>query len=279
MGGSTPYTCSSCKAALDDADDTASKGYVKCRFCGEVTQVAPAAASGGRSGSSLGGAWDREAPPRSSGARRNIRIRPRDSTFPEPPGFTVTSDATTLTIVKRWRTALVGCLFLFALFWNAFLVFWNLGVSQAGGIAIVFHLFSIPFVLVGLGLIYLCAATFVNRTTITASASVLSVRVGPLPWRGNLDVDPSDIEQLYVETKTRSSKNGTSSWSVVAVRMRGGVRRTLVGSVRTAADAAFVVETLEAFLGLPSAAPVPSPEPAPQPEDDAPPDDDDLPPA
>jgi len=276
MAGATSYTCGSCGAALSDVDGTASKGYVKCRFCGEVTDVtAPPPATATR------GAVPppRAAPPRAPGARRHIRVQPRDSTLPVPKGFEVDSDATTMRIVKRWRTAAVGCLVVFAVFWNAFLVLWNLGVSQAGGIAIVFHLFSIPFVLVGLGLIYLCAATFVNRTTITASASVLSVRVGPLPWRGNLDVDPSEIEQLYVETKTRSSKNGTSSWSVVAVRMRGGVRRTLVGSVRTADDAAFVVETLEAFLGLPPAAPVPTPEPAPEPEDDATPDDDDLPPA
>ena len=145
-------------------------------------------------------------------------------------------------------------------------------MSHAGGIAIVFHLFSIPFVLIGLGLIYLCAATFVNRTTITASANVLSVRVGPAPLARRPRRRPERHRaDRTSQTKTRSSKNGTSTWSVVAVaRCAGGVRRH---ARRQRADRrgrrVRRGDARRPSYGLPPAAPVPSPEPAPDPEDDA----------
>lgn len=249
MPGPTPYTCTSCRAALDDADDTASQGFVRCRFCGEVNRV-EAASSVPRRAPQRPPAPVSSARPAVFGARRTVRITPRDPSLPVPKGFTVDCDATTLTIVKRWRTAAVGCLLFFALLWNGFIAFWNFGVSHAGGIAIVFHLFSIPFVLIGLALLYACAAVLVNKTTISASANVLSVRVGPLPWRGTPDLDPSDLEQIYAQTKTSTSDSGTSTWGVVTARLRGGVRRPIAGTVRKLEEAQFVAETLAAFYGL-----------------------------
>lgn len=250
MAGPTPYTCRSCSAALDDADDTASKGYVKCRFCGTLNDVA-AARTVAPPSPTRPPASTASAPPRVQGARRTVRIAPRDPSLPAPKGFTVDCDATTLTLVKRWRTAAVGCLLVFALFWNGFIAAWVLGTGHVpGGLGLVFGLFSIPFVLVGLGLLYACAATLVNRTTITASASVLSVHVGPLPWRRTPDLDPSDLEQIYAQTKTSTTDSGTSTWGVVTARLRGGVRKPIAGSIRKLEDAQFVAETLAAFYGL-----------------------------
>jgi hypothetical protein len=100
MPGPTPYTCTSCRAALDDADDTASQGFVKCRFCGEVNRVEAASSTPRRvpqrpPAPQLGG-------PRCS-ARVAVRITARPRRSPCPKGFTVDCDATTLTIVRRWR--------------------------------------------------------------------------------------------------------------------------------------------------------------------------------
>ena len=44
---------------------------------------------------------------------------------------------------------------------------------------------------------YLLLTCFVNSTVVRVSAGVLSVKTGPLPWYGNLELEANLLEQLY----------------------------------------------------------------------------------
>jgi hypothetical protein len=83
----------------------------------------------------------------------------------------------------------------------------------------------VPHVWVGVGLAYACVANLLNSTTITSRFGRLTVKVGPLPWRGNRAFDANDLSQLFVVE--RRGNRGATTFDVCAVT-RDGRRQQLV---------------------------------------------------
>ena len=88
-----------------------------------------------------------------------------------------------MSIVWSWRTWRVIPLIFFCLVWNGFLLFWYAKAASTQT-PIVFKVFPLVHVAVGVGLAYLVVTTLCNKTTIRVDPNLLSVKHGPIPWPG-----------------------------------------------------------------------------------------------
>jgi len=196
----TKLACQACAAPLDPDDGTRAGGALRCRFCGAFTRVAGAPAL---------------APPHA------VDERPRSITV-EDTGFG-------LRLVRRWFSPVFFFLLFFCVVWNGIL-FGFFSLMRDSGVPWVFRLFSLLHVAVGLGLSYFTLCGFVNRTTVEVErGQTLSVRHGPLPWRGARTLDVADVAQLFVGASRRSDRDGATSPSfALAALTKDGQRVTLM---------------------------------------------------
>ena len=180
---------------------------------------------------------------------------------PIPPRFTVEDNGQELVIRERWFQGSLFFLLFFVIAWDCFLVgwYWMLIVPNGGldgppgPFKWIFFVFPIIHVAVGAGLTYLVLAGFLNTTVIHVAEGLLTVRHGPLPWKGNLDLSTDGIEQIYCQSKiTRNRDDGrtstTSRFEVHAVAHEQKVK--LLGGLQEADHALFVEQRLERFLGI-----------------------------
>jgi hypothetical protein len=167
---------------------------------------------------------------------------------PLPPALSVRTEADTLVITRRWRSAAAWFLLFFAVFWNGFMVVWH-GISLASG-AWFMSAFGLIHTAVGLFLIYYVAALFVNSTVIRASRGGLSVKTGPLPWKGDCTLDASSATQFFCTEKIHRGKNGSSTSYTVEVVLPGNQRRSLATGLPDPDQAIFIEQQLERHLGI-----------------------------
>lgn len=159
-----------------------------------------------------------------------------------------------LNITYRWFSPIAFFLLFFCLFWDGFLVLWY-GIGMAtGDMPSMFFLFPLIHVAVGVGLTYYTICLFINRSHITTSQRILSVRHAPLPWpRGNKEIEVKNIEQLYVEEKTGSKG---SKYHILRAMLTDGEKITLLGNINAPAETLLELErTIEDYVGI-SDAPV-----------------------
>lgn len=191
---------------------------------------------------------------RTSGApAANASSAPR-AAVPMPPRFTVEQGAS-LKITWRWFGPQFLFLVFFCVFWDGFLVFWYaaaFGMAATGSASgsAPMLLFPLLHVGVGIGLSYYTICGFVNSTVIEAGSGRLSVKHGPLPWRGNIDIDSSQFEQLCSEEMVHRGKNGVTRTYDVSAVDRDGVWRKLVKGLPEPAQALFLEQALESHLSI-----------------------------
>ncbi len=166
---------------------------------------------------------------------------------PPPEGWVVEGRGSDLTV--RWRWARLQTLFLlpFAVFWNGILLTAAAGLSEGftHPEKLLFGLL-VPHVWVGVGLAYYSVATLFNTTTVSARFGRVTVKVGPLPWRGNRELDAKDLTQLFVVE--RRGNRGAVSFDVCALT-RDGRRQQLV-TVPQPDQATFIERRVEQALGV-----------------------------
>ena len=149
----------------------------------------------------------------------------------------------------RWRWFGFQYVFLlfFCLFWDGFLVVWYANAASApGAFAIVAMCFPLLHVAVGVGLTYFTLAGLLNRTTVELAEGELSVRHGPLPWRGGGSHPARDIRSVHV--RTRRGRKGRPR-----IEVHGevaGADVLLVNELGSRERADYVARTLRAHLGL-----------------------------
>ena len=150
-----------------------------------------------------------------------------------------------------WMTTATYFLAFFAVFWNAFLLFWY-GAAFATGAPLLFFLFPILHLLAGIAITYSVVTNFFNKTKIDLIGDQLTIKHGPIPWfKGDQEVNVNDIEQFYVKELKKNNKNGTSFNYGVWGIMRNGNRIDLTKGVTMDSDYALMVEQkLENYLGI-----------------------------
>lgn len=237
--------CGQCGAPFREANLHLDRGIAVCSACGSVQRLPGPINSNVSS--------DSESP----------SVRKPLGDVPVPDRFTVEDSGQELIVRHRWfQWALLFLLF-FAIAWDSFLVgwYWMLtsgpfggGNGMPGPMKLLFFVFPIAHVAVGVGLTYFVLAGLLNSTIIRIADGLLSVRHGPLPWLGNLEVPTDGIEQIYCQNKlrTRRDENGYAStpmhYEVHAVI--SGQKRKLLGGLQAPDHALFVEQTLERFLHI-----------------------------
>lgn len=174
-------------------------------------------------------------------------VKPSPPALPIPERWQV--EAGPRSLVARWRWFGLSSFILvpFTLFWNGILL------AMAGGVTEglehperLLYALAVPHVWVGIGLVYFTLATFLNTTAVSAHHGRLTVKHGPMPWRGNQNLDGTDVKQLFVLEK-RGNKGGLS-YELCAM-LRDGRKVSLVRGIE-AAQARFLEVRLEQALGI-----------------------------
>lgn len=121
-----------------------------------------------------------------------------------------------------------------------------LGSGRAGEMLFTF-LLSVTFVA---GVNYVVLAELFNRTTIRVADGWLTIRHGPVPWPGAVDVAVSDLRQLYLRRHYRGSKRGESHTWEVHAETTDEASVELVRRLRDPAQAEYLEWAIEEHLGI-----------------------------
>lgn len=197
-------TCKVCRSPIAADDVNLGTGLAKCRACNAVFR------------------FDDD-PMLAAGA-----VRPRER-MQAPKSVTQSSAGGQLTFRHRWFSWKFVFLVFFCVVWDGFLAVWYTLVF-AGDAPLLFKVFPVLHVAIGVGLTYFTIAGFVNTTAVTLDRGYLSVRHGPLPWPGKLDIDTVRFRQLYCEEKVSRGRNGVSyTYDLKAVMSDGGRIKIMSG--------------------------------------------------
>ncbi len=142
----------------------------------------------------------------------------------------------------------IGAL-VFCIAWDSFLLFWY-GIALTADAPWIMIVFPIAHVAVGVGMTYATLAGFVNRTDVEVSRARLSIRHGPIPWLGNLDVSGRELTQLYSTEEINRGKNGTTTTYTLNAIDRSGVKRKLLKGLTEIEQVLWLEQALERHLGI-----------------------------
>jgi predicted RNA-binding Zn-ribbon protein involved in translation (DUF1610 family) len=177
-----PMSCPSCGAAIHVPDKI--ERY-QCEYCGTTHFIRDASAK-----------------------RQAQAAAPLRAKWLAPDKVRMTRDNEGSHIRFRWFSLRHIPMAIFCLFWDGFLIFWYSMVTSMGA-PLVFALFPILHLMVGIAITYSTLAGFVNRTNIDLSRTELSVWFEPLLWFGEKTLKVGEIKQIYCKEKIVHGKNGT----------------------------------------------------------------------
>jgi hypothetical protein len=158
-----------------------------------------------------------------------------------------------LRIVRKWFGFKFVFLTLFVIVWDAFLINWysnGFSSSFQDGFELMFVLFPLVHVAVGLGLTYYVLAGYLNKTFIDVDFTSLSIKHAPLPFWGNKTVSSKTIRQLYC--KRDDFPNHRNSYRTFAIHAITSERRNikLLSGLDTSEQALFIEQEIEKFLNI-----------------------------
>jgi hypothetical protein len=151
-------------------------------------------------------------------------------------------------LVQRWFSCASLFLIPFALFWNG--ITWTVmtAVLLAPEIPLVFRLFPLLHVAVGMALAYAAAALVVNTTRVEVRGGRLSTTTGPLPWPTASRLREARPIDLTIQPKEHRVNGAPMvKWSVVATVEGGAVE--VIADLGSAAEAEAVRTWLRRRLG------------------------------
>ena len=119
---------------------------------------------------------------------------------------------------------------------------------------LVFALLPLLPIGVAVFLTYYALGSWFNRTHILTGHGQITVRHRPVPWRGDKDVEASDLRQLYARekiTKVRSQYvvSTFTNYEVRAETIRGRNIK-IVEALETQEQAIFIEHKIEQYLRL-----------------------------
>jgi hypothetical protein len=195
-------------------------------------------------------------------ARMKVVLDEREVENAEGYRHAASSKRGDLVVRRRWfepaQHIFVG---FFCVFWDGSLVVWYLmaGAVVTGreapggmpsGIGLLFLLFPLIHVAVGVGLTYSVIAAIFNTTEVGVRGDSFFVRHGPIPWRGNRTLPARAITQFFCEEKLTTTKNRVSRTYHLSAILDGGERVRLVSDLPEVEQALFLEHALEERLGI-----------------------------
>mgnify|MGYP000987260258 FL=1 len=166
----------------------------------------------------------------------------------KPNNFTLTRDANSFIIVRRWFHPSVFGLTFFCLLWNGFMSFWFYTAMKQKVYNMA--LFGSLHGAVGVGLLYAVLAGFFNKTYLSFAYDSLTISHKPLPWAGAKTLAKRDLKQLFSKEVVHHHKNGYSYSYSVQVLTREGKVIELVSGLMSKAEALFIEQEIEKYLKI-----------------------------
>ena len=158
-----------------------------------------------------------------------------------------------LHIERKWFGFKFIFLTLFVVVWDAFLVNWyarafSFSFQEVGDL--MFVLFPLLHVAVGIGLTYYVFAGYLNKTVIEVDFHSITIKHTPVPFWGNKKVSSKTIRQLYC--KRDDFPNNRNSYRAFAVHAITSERRNikLLSGLDTSEQALFIEQEIEKFLNI-----------------------------
>ncbi len=170
-----------------------------------------------------------------------------------PDNILVDKDFQHLRIVRKWFGFKFIILTLFVIVWDAFLINWYymaFSSSFQDAFDLMFVLFPLLHVAVGLGLTYYVIAGYLNKTFIDVDFNSITVKHGPVPFWGNKKVSSKIIKQLYCKRDDfPSSRNAYRAFAVHAITSdRRNIK--LLSGLDNSEQALFIEQEIENFLKI-----------------------------
>jgi hypothetical protein len=168
-----------------------------------------------------------------------------------PPGIEVLHLMSELEIMIKWRRSAKTFTLFFALFWNVFIGVMSIFMLALGEIFPI--LFLIPFLLVGVYLIYASLGYALNTSYITVDDQRLSVTHKPINFLIQKDkhFSPTEIEQLFVRKYEVGKTNGQPVYAyAVDLILKSGKKHTLVKELHSVEYARYIEQEIEYYLKI-----------------------------
>lgn len=175
-------------------------------------------------------------------------FRPRDP-VPLPAKLRVEQLGSALRVTWSWFQWHFWFLVFFCVFWDGFLLVWYT-VGIAAGAPILFLVFPLLHVAVGVGLTYFVLCGFVNSTTLEIAGGNLAIRHGPLPWPGNLSRPVQDFRQFYCHERTVHNKRSSREVYDVHALLMDGTDLKLISSLTDSQQALYLEQQIEDQLRI-----------------------------
>lgn len=110
--------------------------------------------------------------------------------------------------------------------------------------------FPLLHVAAGIGITYYALAGWVNQTRIVVGRGKLAVFHEPMPWPGNMDVETSNLKQLYTKEKINRSRNGTYVTYEVHATTNNDQNIKLVSGLYASEQALYIEQEIENYLNI-----------------------------
>lgn len=222
-------TCRRCFRDIPDSEVDPALGFVECRQCNVIFEIAPTPARA------------REQVPMPSG----VRVRRRGGGQGDGPYRGGAANPGALEVALPFTRWVGGAAVASAVI--TFVVGGVLAIYGRGEEDRWFALTVLP--LTGLVLMYVGIACLVNERRIVVDADATDVRNGPVPWPGRRRVPAATIKQLYVtRVRYRRTRRGTERF-VLRFVDNAGAHATLV-VFDDVAQALWLEQAIERHLGI-----------------------------
>ena len=183
-------------------------------------------------------------------ADATITMDKEEKLVPTPANIEIQESKNSLTIKYKWNKLMGYILVTFSFFWNGIMYFAFISNMIEDNVPSFVLLFTLPFVGVGLFILYMGIANVLNTTTIEVVFDNLNIKHAPMPWRGNRDVFKHDIKQLYVKQHVHRGKNGVSYSYSINMIDRDNKDVKLIDTIQNPEEGKFIEQKIESFLKI-----------------------------
>lgn len=220
MANSIPLSCKNCDTHISAKDININKAIAKCPECDHVFSF-----------------------------EQDLNVHLHKPEVMMPKNIEVLELRSELNLYRKWwGPKFIGIAF-FALFWNGFMVVW-FSMAIATG-AYPMALFGTIHAIAGLGMIYWVIAGTFNTTEVRTTKNRFYIKHGPIPWRGNREIEVSNISQFFTKMHIQRNDNSTTySYELHAV-LNDGKQIKILGQMDKPEEALYLEQELERFLDIP----------------------------
>jgi hypothetical protein len=166
-----------------------------------------------------------------------------------PEGLDVVDHGSHVELVLKWFSWKIAAMTGFAILWDAFLINWYTRVAPGADPMATY--FPLIHVALGLGVTYYVIAGWCNRTRILVGQGKVAIRHSPIPWFGNIEIDSSNLKQVYTQERVGRSRRGNdhTTYEVRAVT-EDGRNMKLLGGLETSEQALSIEHQIEKHLRI-----------------------------